>query len=110
MPEFPPSLIFASALNSQFPHSRTIQNKWLASPSPTMAPSFTLHDSGWAFAFQPSRVLPSNILTHPLSSADEFTPANKASINKTCERHNMVDITKKLSPNEVSLRAPVQIL
>src|SRR5690242_6166781 len=70
MPEFPPSLIFTSALNSQFVHWRTIQNKWLASPSPTIIPSLAVQDSGFWLAFQPSRVFPSNILIQPLSAAD----------------------------------------
>src|SRR6266496_5041783 len=53
IPELPPSLIFTSALNSQFSHSRTIQNRWLASPSPVMHPSRTVQLSGRSLAFQP---------------------------------------------------------
>src|SRR4051794_28683508 len=70
MPEFPPSLIFTSALNSQFLHSRSVQNRWLLSPSPTIVPSLALQDSGFSFAFQPISVFPSNILIHPLSCAE----------------------------------------
>src|ERR1700722_8516996 len=61
MPEFPPWLILTSALNSQLTHFSFIQNKWLAGPSPVMAPFLTVQDSGCSFAFQPSRVEPSNI-------------------------------------------------
>src|SRR5271166_3257678 len=64
MPELPPWLIFTSALNSQFTHFSFIQNRWLAGPSPVMAPFFTVQDSGRSFAFQPSRVEPSNIGFH----------------------------------------------
>src|ERR1700691_1628645 len=61
IPEFPMCPIFTSALNSQFTHFSVIQNRWLSGPSPVMAPSFTVHDSGCSLAFQPLSVEPSNI-------------------------------------------------
>src|SRR5271154_3004098 len=64
MPELPPWLIFTSALNSQLTHFSFIQNKWLAAPSPGMAPFLTVHDSGRSLAFQPSSVEPSNMGFH----------------------------------------------
>src|SRR3954447_22713887 len=69
MPEFPPSLIFTSTWNSQFPHSCSLQNRWLLSPLPTMAPSFTCQESGFSLAFQLFRVFPSNRLIEPFSCA-----------------------------------------
>src|SRR5205807_1817794 len=63
---------------SQSAHSWTIQKRWLASPSPVMAPSRTVHDSGFWLAFQPLRVLPSNMLIQPsLPAAERAAGKNK---------------------------------
>src|SRR6478672_169065 len=65
MPELPLWLSLTSARNSQSSHSRPIQKRWLTGPSPTIAPSTTFQLSGRSLAFQPSRVLPSNMLIQP---------------------------------------------
>src|ERR1035441_7102473 len=63
--ELPEWFSFTSARNSQFSHSRVIQKRWLAGPSPVMAPSTTFQLPGFSLACQPSRVFPSNMLIQP---------------------------------------------
>src|SRR4051812_375712 len=65
MPELPLWLSFTSARNSQFSHSRSIQKRWLAGPSPVRTPFTTFQLSGCSLAFQPFSVLPSNMLIQP---------------------------------------------
>src|SRR5262245_5206095 len=75
MPEFPPFEIFTSALTSRFSHSRCFQNGYFPSPPRLMHPSFTVQASGFSLAFQPSRVLPSNMEIHPSLSAAQSAAA-----------------------------------
>src|SRR5947199_3152903 len=69
MPELPEWFSFTSARNSQFSHSRAIQNKWLAGPSPVIAPPTTFQLSGLPLAFHPFSVLPSNMEIQPSLAA-----------------------------------------
>src|SRR5215831_7925167 len=48
-----------------------------------MAPSRTVHDSGFWLAFQPSRVLPSNMRIQPSLSAADRPAANRIPMQRT---------------------------